>query len=80
MLQQRFPWCGEWETELKALFRAYVAEKQRQCVLDYDDLLLYWWQMAQDPGLAAELGARFSHVLVDEYQDTNRLQAGILRR
>jgi DNA helicase-2/ATP-dependent DNA helicase PcrA len=78
VLQQRFPWCREREAELKALFRAYVDDKQRQCVLDYDDLLLAWWQMAQDRALAAELGARFSHVLVDEYQDTNRLQAAIL--
>jgi DNA helicase-2/ATP-dependent DNA helicase PcrA len=48
-------------------------------VLDYDDLLLYWAQMMAEPGLAAEVGARFDHVLVDEYQDTNRLQASILR-
>ncbi len=78
VLQQRFPWCCEHEAALKALFRAYVGEKQRQGVLDYDDLLLAWWQMLQDRAVAAELGARFSHVLVDEYQDTNRLQAGIL--
>ena len=31
-----------------------------------------------DPGLAGEIGERFDHVLVDEYQDTNRLQAAIL--
>jgi DNA helicase-2/ATP-dependent DNA helicase PcrA len=47
-------------------------------VLDYDDLLLYWAQMMAEPSLAAEVGERFDHVLVDEYQDTNRLQAGIL--
>jgi DNA helicase-2/ATP-dependent DNA helicase PcrA len=48
-------------------------------VLDYDDLLAYWSQMLTEPALAAELGRRFAHVLVDEYQDTNRLQATILR-
>ena len=48
--------------------------------LDYDDLLLYWHAMMQDEGLAAEIGARFDHVLVDEYQDTNVLQAEILQR
>ncbi len=78
VLQQRFAWCADWPQELKALFRAYVAEKQKQCVLDYDDLLLYWSHMLDDPVLARELGARFQHVLVDEYQDTNRLQARIL--
>ena len=47
-------------------------------MLDYDDLLLYWAQTASDPVLAADIGARFDHVLVDEYQDTNRLQSSIL--
>jgi DNA helicase-2/ATP-dependent DNA helicase PcrA len=74
-----FPWCARWEAELRNLFEAYVAAKQAQNVLDYDDLLLYWSQMMAEPRLAAEVGARFDHVLVDEYQDTNRLQASILR-
>jgi DNA helicase-2/ATP-dependent DNA helicase PcrA len=78
VLQSTFPWCAEWQDELKQLFRAYVAAKQAQQVLDYDDLLLYWAQMAAEPALAEELGERFRHVLVDEYQDTNRLQAAIL--
>ena len=78
VLNETFPWCAAWEAELKQLFRAYTAEKQSQHVLDYDDLLLYWWQMLAEPALAAEIGARFDHVLVDEYQDTNRLQAAIL--
>src|SRR5207247_8958779 len=41
---------------------------------DYDDLLLYWAQMVSD----VTIGGRFDHVLVDEYQDTNRLQSSIL--
>ncbi len=47
-------------------------------MLDFDDLLLYWARMAERSLAGAELGARFDHVLVDEYQDTNRLQARIL--
>ncbi|MBX3642927.1 MAG: ATP-dependent helicase [Rubrivivax sp.] len=78
VLQQQFPWCQGLDAELKRLFGAYAVEKQRQCVLDYDDLLLYWRHMLDDAALARELGARFQHVLVDEYQDTNRLQAHIL--
>ena len=78
VLRTSFPWCGEWADALKKLFAGYVEAKQRQGVLDYDDLLLYWAQMMTDPGLAAEIGDRFDHVLVDEYQDTNRLQASIL--
>src|SRR5450631_3088713 len=73
-----FPWCSGWAAEPKELFAAYVEAKQRQNVLDYDDLLLYWAQTMNDPGLAEEIGGRFDHVLVDEYQDTNRLQSSIL--
>jgi DNA helicase-2/ATP-dependent DNA helicase PcrA len=79
VLQRSFPWCAHWEPELRQLFAAYVAAKQAQSVLDYDDLLLYWSQMIAEASLAREIGARFDHVLVDEYQDTNRLQASILR-
>jgi DNA helicase-2/ATP-dependent DNA helicase PcrA len=80
VLMRAFPWVLKWEAELKQLFAAYVEEKQRQNVLDYDDLLLWWAQMLEEPALAADVAARFDHVLVDEYQDTNRLQAAILAR
>ncbi len=78
VLVRSFPWCAAWGTELKRLFAAYVEAKQRQNVLDYDDLLLAWAQMVGEPELAAEIGSRFDHILVDEYQDTNALQASIL--
>ncbi|MFC5499033.1 ATP-dependent helicase [Caenimonas terrae] len=78
VLQEIYPWCTQWEAELKKLFGAYVEAKQQQNVLDYDDLLLFWAEMVAEPALAQELGARFDQVLVDEYQDTNRLQAEIV--
>jgi DNA helicase-2/ATP-dependent DNA helicase PcrA len=79
-LAQMYPWCAEWEVELKNLLGEYVNRKLQNQALDYDDLLLYWHAMMQDDALAAEIGARFDHVLVDEYQDTNVLQAEILQR
>ena len=78
VLNDAFPWCREWEADLRLLFATYVEAKQKQSVLDYDDLLLYWSLMAEQPAIAADLAGRFDHVLVDEYQDTNRLQASIL--
>jgi DNA helicase-2/ATP-dependent DNA helicase PcrA len=78
VLGQFFPWCAGWSTELKELFAAYVEAKQKQNVLDYDDLLLYWAQTMAEPALAEDIGSRFDHVMVDEYQDTNRLQSSIL--
>jgi len=78
VLKDAFPWCAEWEEPLRRLFGLYVEAKQRQMLLDYDDLLLYWHQAMLEPEIAADIAARFDHVLVDEYQDTNRLQASIL--
>jgi DNA helicase-2/ATP-dependent DNA helicase PcrA len=78
VLGSSFPWCAGWAAELKELFAGYVEAKQKQNVLDYDDLLLYWAQTMSDPALASDIGGRFDHVLVDEYQDTNRLQSSIL--
>jgi len=78
VLDEVYPWCAEWAAELRALFREYVARKQAHAVLDYDDLLLWWRAAMDDAALAAQVGAAFDHVLVDEYQDTNALQAQIL--
>lgn len=79
-LREVFPWCAEWEEELTGLYRAYVERKLSNQALDYDDLLLYWHAMMADDGLARAIGAQFDRILVDEYQDTNALQAQILLR
>jgi DNA helicase-2/ATP-dependent DNA helicase PcrA len=75
---QQFPWCQQWEEELKKLFRTYVERKQQLALLDYDDLLLYWQVLVSEPRLAQHVGGHFDHILVDEYQDTNAIQAKIL--
>ena len=77
-LEKHFPWCAQWHDELAGLYRSYVEQKQHASLLDYDDLLLYWHGMMAEPHLAQHIGAHFDHVLVDEYQDTNKLQAQIL--
>ncbi len=78
VLAEGYPWCVDWEHELSGLFRAYMERKQTHAVLDYDDLLLYWHALMQEQALAAAVGSRFDRVLVDEYQDVNRLQADIV--
>jgi len=78
-LRARFPWCLEWEEPLRALFAMYVDAKTARAVLDYDDLLLWWFHLMTDASAAARIGGRFDHVLCDEYQDTNTLQAEVLR-
>ncbi len=77
-LEGYYPWCLEWEADLTALYREYVGRKQKNAALDYDDLLLYWHIMMGDKQVAAAVGGQFDHVLVDEYQDTNKLQGDIL--
>ncbi len=78
-LYQNFPWCEDWEEELRSLFRHYVIKKQERHVLDYDDLLLYWAKLSSNPEIRDHMEKRFDHVLVDEYQDTNSIQSEILR-
>ncbi|HEX3913907.1 MAG TPA: ATP-dependent helicase [Steroidobacteraceae bacterium] len=78
-LEEQFPWCREWEADLTRLYREYVARKQKNRALDFDDLLLYWQVMMQTPALAQSLSKNFDHVLVDEYQDTSSLQGDIIQ-
>jgi len=78
-LEEQFPWVTEWEQDLTRLYREYVGRKQKNNVLDFDDLLLYWHAMMKNPKLAESLGGNFDHVLVDEYQDTSALQGEIIQ-
>ena len=73
-----FPWCAGSEEEMARLFVAYTDRKQQFHVLDYDDLLLFWSHLMKTPEAGPRIAAQFDHVLVDEYQDTNALQAGVL--
>ncbi len=79
-LKAHFPRCLSYPEQLKTLFRAYTKCKHEQDVLDYDDLLLYWFHLMQEPAASTEVARRFDAVLVDEYQDTNALQAAILQK
>jgi DNA helicase-2/ATP-dependent DNA helicase PcrA len=77
-LEEQYPWCREWEADLTRLYREYVARKQKNRALDFDDLLLFWHVMMQTPALAQSLAKNFDHLLVDEYQDTSTLQGEII--
>lgn len=79
VLTHMFPWCVEFEDELKKLFQTYVDRKEQLRLLDYDDLLLFWNALVADETGAAAVRRQFDCVLVDEYQDTNILQSEILK-
>ncbi|HET9692211.1 MAG TPA: ATP-dependent helicase [Acidimicrobiales bacterium] len=74
----QFPWCADDVEGLAEVFRSYTARKRAAGLLDFDDLLLHWRAALADPGLGPVLAGAYDHVLVDEYQDTNLLQADIL--
>ncbi len=78
LLARDFPWCAPEAVEVERLFAAFAAAKRAQHSLDYDDLLLAWWHLMQEPTWAARIAARFDAVLVDEAQDINHLQAAIV--
>jgi DNA helicase-2/ATP-dependent DNA helicase PcrA len=78
VLDTAYPWCREHAAALRTLFAAYVERKLATHTLDYDDLLLWWWHAMAAEDVAATIRSRFDHVLVDEYQDTNALQAEIV--
>ena len=80
VLAEFFPWCKEWHDELDRLFREYTARKKESATLDYDDLLLAWLELLSKDSVGSEIRKRFRAILVDEYQDTNIIQANILYR
>ena len=80
LLHREFAQFLEYEQQIIGLFADYTLRKQERNLVDYDDLLLFWATMLEaSPALGARMAGLYDHVLVDEYQDTNLLQARILR-
>ncbi len=78
VLRRDFPWCADHADAIREVFGGYAERKRRQNAVDFDDLLLYWRALLADPEAGARLRSRFDHVLVDEYQDVNAVQADIV--
>jgi DNA helicase-2/ATP-dependent DNA helicase PcrA len=79
VLQSFYPSLTEYAPPLERLFAAYTQRKGELSVLDYDDLLLKWLELLEHPEAGERIRARFDGVLVDEYQDTNPLQAKLIK-
>jgi len=78
-VEKYFPHYSDISDRLPGFAKAYEARKREQKVCDYDDLLEHWLSLLrQSPEIAEYFSHRFRHVLVDEYQDTNTLQAQIV--
>jgi DNA helicase-2/ATP-dependent DNA helicase PcrA len=78
VVERDFPWCRDDIAVIREIFSAYAERKRAHHVVDYDDLLLYWRALATSSTAAAQLTSAFDHLLVDEYQDLNSVQADIV--
>ncbi|NQS99719.1 MAG: ATP-dependent helicase, partial [Candidatus Omnitrophica bacterium] len=65
--------------EIEGIQKLYQQRKRKHNLMDFDDLLYYWWKLlADNPEVAEKYGQKFQHILVDEYQDTNFIQGKII--
>jgi DNA helicase-2/ATP-dependent DNA helicase PcrA len=80
IIRDEYPQFIEYLEDFAKIFADYTRRKQERNLVDYDDLLLFWALiLEQSPELGGKIAGLYDHVLVDEYQDTNVLQARILR-
>src|SRR5687767_13943438 len=78
-LEENFPHFAIYRDEMVNVFRRYKERKRNANAMDFDDLLVNWKLLLDDhPEVAEVLKRKFRYILVDEYQDTNRLQAEIV--
>lgn len=79
VVARRYPHFEPLAQQLKRVDMIYMERKRERNVMDYDDLLLNWKRLLMEkPDIAAIYSEQFQHILVDEYQDTNKLQAEII--
>jgi len=78
-LENNYPHFGIYRDEMINVFRRYKERKQEANAMDFDDLLVNWKLLLDDyPDVSAALKRRYRYILVDEYQDTNKLQAEVV--
>lgn len=78
VLEERYPHLEDRLTEITEVRRLYEERKRASQAMDFDDLLGNWLTLIHHPEIGVAMSARFRHILVDEYQDTNALQANIV--
>ena len=78
-LTTHFPWCRDDDEAIREIFDLYSSRKRARHLFDYDDLLLFWSALCSTPRVGDSVAGKFDHILVDEYQDTNAVQAEVLR-
>jgi DNA helicase-2/ATP-dependent DNA helicase PcrA len=80
LITARYPHLFELHDQLERVLIDYHERKRRSNLMDFDDLLVNLLRLLMDhPRIRQSLARRFIHVLVDEYQDVNHIQAAIVR-
>jgi DNA helicase-2/ATP-dependent DNA helicase PcrA len=80
IIASELPQFSEFLDAITRIFADYTSRKSERNLVDYDDLLLFWALLLENsPELGARVAGLYDHLLVDEYQDTNVLQARVLR-
>lgn len=80
VLALEYPQFTEWEDEIKRIKDGYIKYKREKSLMDYDDLLVFLKKLLHDHKEVRErLSEQYKYIMVDEYQDTNKLQADIVR-
>ncbi|HBL24845.1 MAG TPA: ATP-dependent DNA helicase, partial [Deltaproteobacteria bacterium] len=78
-IRERNPFFYDLADEMTAIHKLYSDKKRETNAMDFDDLLIYWHRiLAEDEELRKLYAMTFRHILVDEYQDTNRIQSEII--
>jgi len=79
VIARRYPWFEPLTSPIQLIDRVFQERKLERNVMDYDDLLLNWKRLLiEKPDIGNIYTEQFQHILVDEYQDTNKLQAEII--
>ncbi|MCX5907987.1 MAG: ATP-dependent helicase [Deltaproteobacteria bacterium] len=79
LVLDRYPYFYDFLSEIRRVVEEYRQRKRKLNVMDYDDLLFYWEALLREhPEIRTRYSEQFQHILVDEYQDTNRIQADII--
>jgi len=76
--RERFSKYKEYMPNIKKIHSIYTKMKKAGNALDYDDLLAYLKKVLDDTAARKQLAARYEYIMVDEYQDTNKIQSDIV--
>lgn len=79
LFERRYRHFAGLVAQITDLERRYAERKRQTGVMDFDDLLVLWLRLLeQHPDVREQYQRRFQFILVDEYQDTNRLQSDLV--